>query len=280
MTPTSAPLFREITLSALSLAQVAAILLVSLPFAVLVGFTVGRSTRKRLGEEVREIDSVVGQTTMGAFLALLGLLIAFTFGNALTTSQSIKDAITREAAALGTAFLRADFLADPGRTSLQTAILDYARTRVAPRGEPIHTRDEALAFLETTLHAQSRLWPLTLKASHDPTPPPIQTFVAGAMNEVLDAHLYRMATLSVPISAFTQAIALAAAITAVFLVGNRAGLLGRALTWRVYAFALFLCAIMYTIVDIRRGSAGLIQVDDSALHATIFEMEQALANRH
>lgn len=279
MQPTAAALYTEITISGLSLLQVALILLVTLPLAVFAGFATGQARRRRMIDAGREADAIVGETTQGAFLALLGLLLAFTFGNALTVAQSIKAATTDEAAALGTAFLRADYLADPGRTALQRALLDYARTRIIPVDPPIGNRAQARAFLETTLQAQAALWPLTLEATRDPTPPPIQAFVAGAVNAVLDAHLYRVATLSVPISAFTQLMVLAASIAAIFLLGNRAGLLGRRLTWRTFAFALFLGAVMYTIVDVRRGSEGLIQADDSALDATIFDMEQALRSQ-
>lgn len=91
--------------------------------------------------------------------------------------------------------------------------------------EPIDTPEEMQAFLETTLSAQAKLWPLTLEKTQDPTPPPIQAFVAGAINQVLDAHLYRLATLSVPVAAFTQAMVLAATVTAVFLLGNRSACL-------------------------------------------------------
>jgi hypothetical protein len=280
MTPsTSAFLYRELTLSRLHLWHIALILAVLLPLGVLAGFFAGRSRRKRLREEGAAIEKLISGTTMNAFLALVGLLLAFTFGNSLSVFQSIKDAITHEAAALSTAFLRADYLAEPGRTELQAAILDYSRTRVVPKDERIDTAAKAQAFLETSLIAQSRLWPLTLAATRDPTPPPIQAFAAGAMNDALDAHLYRVATLSVPIAALTQAMVLASAVAAVFLVGNRMGMLGHALTWRAFLFAAFLGVIMFTIVDIRRGSEGLIRVDDSALYATIFDMEQALGNR-
>lgn len=276
---TSAPLYHELTLSRLHLGIIALILIVSLPLAVFAGYRIGRATRRRVGADPEAIGRVLSETTTGAFLALLGLLLAFAFGNSLSVFQSIKGAITDDAAALGTAFLRVDYLAEPGRTELQTALLDYARTRVVPRGAPIDTAAKAEAFLERSLEAQSRLWPLTLEATRDPTPPPIQAFVAGAMNAVLDAHLYRVATLSVPISAFTQGMVLAAAIAAMLLVGDRMAMLGQALTWRTFIFAAFLGILMYTIVDIRRSSEGLIRVDDSTLLATIFDMEAELDAR-
>jgi hypothetical protein len=275
---TSASLYHGLTISGLSLVEIALILLVALPLALFLGFAAGRAHRKRSNDD-KTIDRVAGETTLNAFLTLFALLLAFAFGNALSTSQAIKGAITDEAAALGTAFLRADYLAEPGRTELQRALLDYARTRVVPKRELIGTPERVHAFLDTTLAAQVKLWPLTLQATSAPTPPPIQSFVGGAMNAVLDAHLYRIATLSVPIAAFTQAMVLASAVAALVLLGNRAGMRGHSLTWRSFAFVLFLCVLMYTIVDIRRGSEGLILVDDNVLLATIFDMEQALADR-
>lgn len=276
---TSASIYHELTLSRLHLDAVALILGVSLPLAVAVGYGAGRRTRRRLGADAEAIGRVLSETSTSAFLALLGLLLAFAFGNSLSVFQSIKGAITDEAAAIGTAFLRVDYLPEPGRTELQTALLDYARTRVVPGDAPIDTAAKAEAFIARSLEAQSRLWPLTLEATRDPTPPPMQTFVAGAMNAVLDAHLYRMATLSVPISAFTQAMVLAAALAAMVLVGDRMAMLGQRPSWRTFVFAVFLGVLMYTIVDIRRSSEGLIRVDDSALRATIFDMETELAQR-
>lgn len=280
MTPsTSVSAYDEISINTLGLPFVALILLVVLPLSVAAGFASGRHRRQRLLASGGAVDVVVGEMAMNAFLALLGLLLAFTFGNSLAVSLSIKAATTDEASALGTAFLRADYLAEPGRTELQRALLEYGQTRVVPKHAPIDSEKKLNAFLETTLSAQARLWPLTLEATRDPTPLPIQTFVAGAMNAVLDAHLYRVSSFSVPVSAFTQAMVLAAAATALFLVGNRAGMLGQSLTWRAYAFAFFLSAIMYTIIDLRRANAGFILADDSTLRATILDMEQALADR-
>jgi hypothetical protein len=81
---TSASLYHELTLSRLHLWHIALILLVSLPLAAIAGFYAGRDRRRRLREEGAAIEKVVSDTTMNAFLALLGLLLAFTFGNSLS----------------------------------------------------------------------------------------------------------------------------------------------------------------------------------------------------
>lgn len=255
---------------------VALLLLVTLPFAVVFGHRSGRARRMRTLAKGGEVDIRSGETTVGAMFALLGLLLAFSFGNSLSLSDSRKTALIDEAAALGTAFSRVDYLPDPGRTELRRAILAYALTRVGTTGDRINSLEKAHAFLDTSLEAQAKLWPLTVAHTADPVPPPIKTFVASAMNDLLDAHLYRMKTISVPVSEISQFMMLAAALAGLFLLGNRSGLMGRALTWRTFVLATFLFVVMITILDTERGNEGLIRIDESTLRATIADMERTL----
>ena len=277
-TATSAALFNQITLPVLPIGQSALLLAALLPLSVVIGHFAGTKRRARLIAAGRKAETD-GDTSLGAILALLGLLLAFTFGNALSVSQATRAAITDEAAAIGTVFLRADYLPEPGRTALQVAILDYAKTRVAPGGGTLDTLERAQAFIDTSLRAQARLWPLMLDATADPVPAPIQSFVATAMNDALDAHLYRMQTLSVPVSEVVYLMMLVAAVTALFLIGSTSGLHGRPLTTRNFVFAGILFVVMITIIDTQRGGEGQIRVDDSPLRETIFDMEQALDGR-
>jgi hypothetical protein len=223
------------------------------------------------------VEALVGETTLGAILALLGLILAFTFANSLAVSQDRKATLNAEAAALGTAFLRADYLPDPGRTDLQQALLAYAQTRIVPPDTRFDSKAAVLEFVAESLRAQAVLWPLTLEATADPVPPPIKSFVAGAVNDALDAHIDRMQTLSVPVANVTQGMMLSIAVVALFLLGNRSGLAGRPLTWRTFVFAYSLFAVMVTITDIQRSNEGFVRLDDASLRATIFDMEQALA---
>jgi hypothetical protein len=279
-TATSASLFNQITLPLLPLHWTLVLLAVLLPTAVILGHRAGVFRRGRLVAQGKADEASGSDTAVGAILALLGLLLAFSFGNALSTSQATKSAITSEAAALGTVFLRADYLPEPGRTNLQVAILDYTKTRLTPRDTPMHSLAVVQAFVDKSLRAQAKLWPLMLEATTDPSvEPPIKAFVAGAMNEALDAHLYRMETLALPVSEVSQTMMLIAAVVSLFLVGNQAGIEGRSLNWRSFVLAAILFVVMATILDTQRTNEGLIRIDVSALHATIFDMEQALKGR-
>lgn len=275
-TTTAADLYEAISLPVLHIWSTMVVLALVLPFAAIVGHAFGRSQREKMIARGVETDHTASQTSLGAILTLLGLLLAFSFGNSISTTQTRKAAITQESAALGTAFLRADYLEEPGRTDLKVAILEYTKTRVTPGDGKLDTVEKAQFFLQTSLESQAKLWPITLQVTADPLEPEMKVFIAGAMNDALDAHLVRLQTLSVPISDYAQAMMFASAIAALFLLGNQSGSFGRRLTWHTYVLTGFLFAVMITIFDFQRGEEGLIRTDQTALLATIFEMEIAL----
>ena len=278
MEPTTAvAVYGEIDLPLLSVFGVLILLVVTLPLAAVLGWWSGmRHRAQRLSDT--EATALVGETTLGAILAILGLLLAFSFGGALSYQQAIKAGQIDEAAALGTAFLRADMLEDPAARALQEALLAYAETRRPAQDAPLRAEEDVVAFLERTLQAQAALWPLTLEATADPTPPALRSFVAGAVNEVIDMHLYRIGALEAPVADHANLMLLATSIAALFLLGNRAGIQGRALTWRTFVLAGFLIVVMSTILDLQRPSDGLIRTSTLYLDSAIFDMRQALEN--
>jgi hypothetical protein len=268
--------YADLSLPALPLSALVGLLLLALPTAALLGHRAGAARLTRAGASQREVLARSGETTVGAILALLGLLVAFLFGNSLGWAEDSKRAVLQEANALGTAFLRADLLDDPGQRTLKRALLDYAETRVPTRAH-MASAEGARSFLAQTLEAQARIWPATLEATAEPLPAPTRTFVAGAVNDVIDAHAVRMATLTRPAAEITSIVVVAAALTALFLVGNRSALQGRPLTWRTFILAGFLWVVMSTIADLQRPLQGTILTDYGLLEATIADMKRGLA---
>ena len=273
---TSTMAYSEVTLPFAELQNLALLLLFVFPAFSFIGHFVGRSVRKKRLKAGKEIDLRAGETTMGTVLGILGLLLAFSFGNGLSLSRTAKEVLINEAAAIGTAFARADYLSEPGKSEIKLAIYTYASTRIVPEHYEIDTSEKVLSFLDASLRKQADLWPLTLKVTADPLPVPMKTFFAGSINDVLDAHLSRTQTLFEPVSALSQFMVFGAALTAMFLMGNRSGVLGRTLTWRTFLLSLFLVFILFTIADTHRFEEGWVQLDDSAMRATLADMESAL----
>ncbi len=276
----AASLYDQISLPVLSLPAVALLLLVALPAAAVAGYFAGRRRRETLIANGQETEAIFGETTLGAIIGLLGLLLAFSFGNALQLSENRKSAIVEEAAVLGTAFLRADYLPEPGRSQLKNALLDYGKTRVIPDSERLTSKESMQAFIAASLEEQSKLWPLTLEVTADPVADSVKTFVAASVNDTIDQHLYRVKNLSNPVSDVTQGMMLALALTSLFILGNRSGSLGRRLTWRTFVLSGFLFVVMIAILDTLRWGEGFVQTDATALKVTVFEMEQGLGGRN
>ena len=270
-------LYTDITLPLFRVHTMALLLLICLPLSAAAGFISGRRRRKKQLATSENIDPLIGEATFGGIMALLSLLLAFTFGHALTLAYQQEQTLIGEASAIGTAFLRADYLPEPGRIELKAALLDYAKTRVLPEDGQLNSTEKVYEFLQESMQAQSRLWPLTLEATTDPVPEATKFFIAGAINDVLDSHLERMQLLSVPVSDAAKGMMLICAVATLILLGNRAGLAGRPLTWRTFVFAGFLFFVMTMVIDLQRGEDGLIRLDDGSLLATIAEMELSLA---
>ena len=115
---TAAKLYEDISLPALNMLSTVLIIALVLPLAAVLGHAVGRAQRQKMIAEGKDVDQATGQTSLGAILALLGLLLAFSFGNSISVTQTRMAATIQEATALSTVFQRADYLDEPGRTKL------------------------------------------------------------------------------------------------------------------------------------------------------------------
>lgn len=252
-----------------------AVVAITLPVAAYCGFRLGKLERRRKRYDRARPDEIPGSTSLGAMLALLGLLLGFAFSTTLGWHEDRQTALVEEAAAIGTAFLTADLMPDPGRTELQRQLLEYARTRVVVEGD-IRSMDAWQAVLDRTLDVQQQLWPTARRAMGDATSDPIRALVAGSVTVVFDAHTRRIAAAAKQIPPAANLMIFLAAVLGVFVAGNQAALQGRSLTWRTFAFAGLLAVVIVVITDLDRGLEGTIVVNNDTLIAAIHEMEAAL----
>ena len=98
----------------LSFPSLAALMLIALPVAALAGFHMGKVEYRRRGYDKVPAEQVPGGTSLGAMLALLGLLLGFSFSSALGWREVRQSTLVDEAMTISTAFLTAELLEDPG----------------------------------------------------------------------------------------------------------------------------------------------------------------------
>lgn len=213
-----------------------------------------------------------GNAVQTALLALLGLILAFTLASGVNRNETRKQVMIHEANALGTAFLRADLMAEPGRTELNQALLDYAHTRVFEQGEVIST-EQREEIIQKTLQSQAKLWPITKQIMEQIQPEPIEALLVAAVNDVLDVHASRIAasfdTLPPPMLWMLVFIAM----VSVGIGGFNAGISDRLSRGRMTALIFVLASVVLVLLDLDRPNDGLIQVSQRSIYNAIAEME-------
>jgi hypothetical protein len=215
--------------------------------------------------------------TLASLMALLGLMLAFTYSFSLSRADLRKVALVKEVNAISTAFLRADLLPEPGRTEVRDRLFDYAKSRYVEPGT-VRTLQEVEKVVDRSVAIQSKIWPAVKSALRQKgnMSDPEKALLVSAINDVLDAHTSRMAV-------FFDRLPTAVLALLMFIAGLSLGaaayssvLRGHFSRWRMTAFALILASLMYIILDYDMMMRGFIQVDQRSLVLLIQEMGRAL----
>jgi len=241
--------------------------------ALEVGYRIGFKQRKKW----LDADTGGGTVALSTMFALLGLILAFTYASGVSRFEDRKQAVIEESNALGTAFLRAGFIAEPGGKALQETIFAYAKTRaISPRGHSL-SHAESMELLNNTIQAQEKLWPTLEKALMQGKLGAIEASMVTAMNDVLNMHTIRLAALfdKLPKAVIWMLIFISAATIAV--TGFNAGLSGKISRWRTATLALVMAGVMLMILDYDRPRDGFIRVSQYSLNTVIAGMEANLA---
>jgi len=94
--------------------------------SIMIGFGFGRYIKKK-NKYLKE--SKLG-SIIGAMLGLLAFILAFTFGSATFRFDAKKQLLLEEVNAIGTTFLRTNFLPESEHTEARELIKQYVNLRV------------------------------------------------------------------------------------------------------------------------------------------------------
>ncbi|NEX95036.1 hypothetical protein, partial [Caulobacter sp. 17J65-9] len=200
---------------------------------------------------------------ISAALALLGLLIAFTFSMAATHHDLRNEAVAAEANAIRTAYLRYQLVEEPARSELSGLIVEYLGLREradAAVAEPERAKDIA----EDAARMQERIWAALTPAVHAPAQGYLATPLLLATNEMFAAGASRRAATEtrVPV-VILRTLILYAMMCALFMgYGLASG--GRHFAASTTLFLLIALTISL-VVDIDRPRPGAVRIDEAPL---------------
>jgi len=189
-------------------------------------------------------------------LALLGLLLAFTFSGAWTRFDARRDLILRESNAIGTAWLRLDLVAAPARARLQEAFRRYVDLRIAATR---HSETKPSAEIAA---AQRVMWDEAVAAAQTAPDARVAQLLLPAVNDVFDLASARYVAVENHPPALIYVTLFAILLLAVLLAGFGMAT-GKSRHWlHIACFLVSLTFAIYVTIDLEYPRHGWVRVDN------------------
>lgn len=218
----------------------------------------------RLGRWRHILSTEEKETPVGAMVAtilgLLAFLLAFTFGLAANRFEARRQTVLEEANAIGTTYLRTQFLPEPQRGESARLLREYVDVRLLGTEES-HVV-EAITRSES-LH--ERLWTVAVVAA-ERQPGPITGLYIQSLNQMIDLHAKRVQVglrSRIPVGIWTGLLALT--LLGMGSVGYQSGISATRRSPAMLGLVLAFAGVLYLIADLDRGHEGLLKVNQEAM---------------
>lgn len=233
-----------------------------------------RLAQAKVSENEDENASSSTGFAIGALLGLVSFLLAFTFGIAASHYDARKSTVLEEANAIGTAYLRMDFL--PAEIALEaTALLrEYTDLRIdtATAGAR-ELRAHFNNAIQRSEEIHGELWRLTVTAARQ-NPSPNTALVVTAINDVIDIHSKRVTVgvrNNIPIAIWVS-LYLVSSIgiaSATYRISQHT----RKRSQYLLGLALAFASVITLIADLDDPRHGFLSIDQSPMISLLDSME-------
>ena len=193
---------------------------------------------------------------VSATLTLLALIIGFSFSMAISRYDQRKNYEESEANAIGTEYVRADFLPASDASRVRALLRNYLDQRVlfyTTRDEQQRRQIDA-----STAQLQTELWSV-VQAPAAAQPTPLLALVVSGMNDLLNAQGYTQAAWwnRIPIAAWCLMVAIATFSNLLIGYGARRA---KAHELLLLVLPLVVSTAFFLIADIDSPRGGVIRV--------------------
>ncbi len=242
---------------------IAAGLIAGLVAAHEIGFRLGSLAYSADESFDRQVALVRASTA-----ALIAFLVGFAFSGAASRFVDRLDLVVKEANALGTAYLRADTIAEPQRSELKAALKEYTADRVVLLSREGHDQIGPLLAKVSALH--ERMWRPAIKATQDNAP--LMAVVLPPINEVIDLHAVHLATARRHLPLPIMTVLLGATAIGFGMVGFGNGRAGRRFSLLDSVYGIVLAVALWMTIDLDYPGIGLIRVSNLPVVETLAAM--------
>ncbi len=202
---------------------------------------------------------------LGAYLALLGLLLGFTFSMSLTRHERRISMVVADSNSIGDFYTCASLLKDPVRTRLQAVIREYAELHV----RMARSRMDRVAWgnaLQRNQLLQAEMTNLVSDALNNGTP--IAVSVTNTLNALTSASSARLNAVEDRVPGTVVLLLFAFALVTTMLDGFEVGIRGTATLVEVVgimSFIVLVALVVFVTLDLDQPDRGLITVSQASI---------------
>ncbi len=225
-----------------------------------------------LGSMVRSADDAFDRQlalVRASTAAVVAFLIGFAFSGAASRFVDRLDIVVKEANALGTAYLRADAIAEPHRSELRAALREYTADRIQLLSSERRDQIEPLLAKVGGLH--ERMWQSGIKGTRDNAP--LMLVVLPPINEVIDLHSTHLAMARRHLPWPIMSVLLGTAAIGVGLMGFGNGRVGRRFSLLDSVYGVVLAVALWMTIDLDYPGIGIIRVKNLPLVESLAAMK-------
>ena len=208
---------------------------------------------------------------MDASLAVLGLLLAFTFSLALSKHDQRRLMVVADSNAIGDFYTCATLLKEPVRTKLRTVIRDYAALRVdlSKRAYDAASFDNALSQFE---QMQNQMVQLVSQALDDGTP--IAVPLTNSLNALTGIHAERVSAVLDRLPTSIVLLLLLSAFMSSTLVGREQGVADEGDIAGTICFVMLISFVIFVTLDLNQPDRGFITASQAPMQRLLATMSQ------
>jgi hypothetical protein len=224
----------------------------------------------RLGENLRSRERKARWSKFDdASLALLGLLIAFTFGMSISRHDDRRMMVIRDGNAIGDFYTCASLLDEPVRSQLQTLIRQYTELRLNASSK-IETQQHLEQVIKQSQQMQDQMTALVAQALRQGTS--IAVPLTNTLNQLISVNAERVGAVENRLPSSIAMLLFVCALVATMLVGREQGFEDTSETAATLSFILMVTLAVYVTLDLNQPQRGIVRVSQAPIARVLSTM--------
>jgi hypothetical protein len=229
-----------------------------------LGLWIGRKDREAGGQaHISKFDD--------ASLALLGLLLAFSFATSFSKYDQRRLMVVADSNSIGDFYNSASLLNEPVRGKLRNLIREYVELRIQIARNPgDRVRFEQTLQRFEQMHVQ--MVELVEQGLRDDTP--IAVPLTNTLNALTSNFAARLAAFNDRLPDGVVVLLFASAILSTMLIGRQQGVLDTLEFAGTLTFILLVCLTVYVTLDLNQPQRGFIRASQEPIERLLLPMKQ------